>query len=72
MAIHKSDQKQFIVTEEFCDEDFDRPDVPDWFRYKIIAVENDNDRKKVTTKPDLITTTQNGCNNKPPYKTISR
>ena len=70
MAIHKSDRKQFIVTEEFCDEDFDRPDVPDWFRNKIIAVENDNDRKKVTTKPDLITTTQNGCNNKPPYKTI--
>lgn len=47
--------KLFIVTEEFRDEDFDRPDVPDWFRHQMTdngkGVANDFEKDEPTNKP---------------------
>lgn len=40
-------QSEFIITEEFIDEDYNRPDIPDWYRNEVMTLINNNNNKEL-------------------------
>lgn len=55
----KCKQSEFIVTEEFIDEDYNRPDIPDWYRNEVMTLINNNNNKELNKYEETLNKEEN-------------